>query len=206
MKTAAWLFGMLTAIAAGAAVFIWSGVYNVAADEPHWKATAKLLEAVRHRSIAARATGVTVPDLDDAEMIRGGAGNYDAMCADCHLRPGVDGSEISAGLYPAPPNLSRRRQEDPARDYLAIRHGIKMTGMPAWGGSMDERYIWGMVALIRRLPDLSPAEYRALVDASGGHSHGPAAGAPDESGDTGAGAHAEEAKNHVHADGSEHKH
>ncbi len=206
MRIVAWLTGILTTIAAVAAVFVWSGVYNVAADEPHWKATAQLLEVVRHRSLASRATGVAVPALDDAEMIQGGAGNYDAMCAGCHLRPGLDGSEISAGLYPAPPNLSRRRQAEPARDYLAIKHGIKMTGMPAWGGSMEDRYIWGMVSLIRKLPDLSPAEYRELVDASGGHSHGPSTDAPDESGDTGADGQAGEKKTHVHADGSEHKH
>ncbi len=33
-------------------------------------------------------------------------GNYDAMCAQCHLGPGLGDSEIHKGLYPAPPNLS----------------------------------------------------------------------------------------------------
>ena len=44
--------------------------------------------------------------------------------------------------------------------------------MPAWGKHMDDEAIWGIVALLRQLPDLSEDRYHALVEASGGHSHG----------------------------------
>lgn len=191
MKITIWLFGILLAAAAGAAVFIRSGAYNVAADDPHWPATSRILETVRNRSIAARAADIAVPELDDPELIRSGAGNYDAMCAGCHLRPGLEGSELSVGLYPPPPNLATRRDADAARDFVAIKHGIKMTGMPAWGASMEDRYIWGMVAFLQKLAELTPAEYQAQVDASGGHSHG--------GGEAGAEGHHDEAR-HGHAD------
>jgi len=202
MKIVIWLSGILLAAAVATAAFMLSGAYDVAADEPHWAVTSRILETVRHRSIAARAADVEVPALDDEELVRSGAGNYEAMCAGCHLRPGVDGSELSAGLYPPPPDLAGRRDADAARDFIVIKHGIKMTGMPAWGASMEDRYIWGMVAFLAKLPGLPPADYEALVEASGGHAHG--------GGETGMQDHDEEPaaepEPHTHADGAQHEH
>jgi mono/diheme cytochrome c family protein len=173
MKPLAWLLGMLVLIAAGAGLFVWSGAYNIAADEPHWQLTEDMLETVRERSIEARLGGIPVPDLDDESLIRAGAGNYDAMCAECHLEPGEDRSELSVGLYPAPPDLAREGVHDPAEAFWIIKHGIKMTGMPAWGKSMDDGSIWGMVAFLRQVPGMTEARYDELVESSGGHSHGP---------------------------------
>ena len=53
-----------------AAAVIWSGIYNVGADDPHWSATHRALEVARKRSIAVRAADIHVPDLSDAERTR----------------------------------------------------------------------------------------------------------------------------------------
>lgn len=180
MKLVAWLLGLLVLVVTGAVVFVWSGAFNIAADEPHWPLTAWLMETARDRSIAARASDVIVPALEDESQIRGGAGNYDAMCAGCHLKPGVERTEAGAGLYPPPPDLTKRRADDAARAFWIIKHGIKMSGMPAWGKSMGDEYIWGMVAFIQQLPDLSRYRYDELVEASGGHQHGDAEAVPQE--------------------------
>jgi len=172
MKRIVWLAGLVALAAVGAAAFIWSGAYNIAADEPHWKLTESVLENLRERSIETRLGEISVPDLDDESLIRAGAGNYDAMCAECHLEPGEDRSELSAGLYPAPPDLVREGVHDPAEAFWIIKHGIKMTGMPAWGKSMDDGSIWGMVAFLRHMPGMTGARYDQLVESSGGHSHG----------------------------------
>jgi mono/diheme cytochrome c family protein len=37
-----------------------------------------------------------------------------------------------------------------------------MTGMPAWGATHSDDKIWAIVAFLRRLPQLTPAEYGAL--------------------------------------------
>jgi mono/diheme cytochrome c family protein len=173
MKPIIWLLGLLVLVAVGTSAFIWSGIYNVAADDPHWPVTRLAMEKVRERSIAAHASGIAVPALDDESVIRGGAGNYDAMCVGCHLQPGAEQTELSDGLFPAPPNLSRRRSADPAAAFWVIKHGIKMSGMPAWGKNMNDETIWGMVAFLQQLPDMSEVRYRELVDSSGGHAHDP---------------------------------
>lgn len=208
MKPINWLLGFLALvlIATGAGVFIWSGAYNIAADNPHWPLTERLMSTLRDRSIAAQASDVVVPALDDDSLIRTGAGNYDAMCVGCHLKPGVERSEVSAGLYPPPPNLTRRRTDDPARAFWVIKHGIKMSGMPAWGKSMEDEHIWGMVAFLRQLSDLSPELYRQLVAASGGHSHGGQEDRSHNDGEEPAAAQEEVAKPRSHDDAPPHDH
>lgn len=206
MKPLVWTSGLLSLVAAGAGAFIWSGVYNIAADDPHWPVTERVLEMARERSIEARVSASAVPDLDDASLIRAGAGNYDAMCVDCHLQPGEDRTELSTGLNPAPPNLGRERIDDPAEAFWVIKHGIKMSGMPAWGRSMDDESIWGMVAFLQQLPDMSEVRYRELVESSEGHTHGPAESQADDHDGAAADAQDEQAATHVHADGSADEH
>lgn len=163
---------LLAAVAIALGLFVWSGVYNIGADDTHTKPVHAVLQTLREKSIAHHARGLEVPDLTDAALIRSGAGNYDAMCTGCHLSPGAGETELSKGLYPAPPNFSRLAPNDPRHDFWVIKHGVKASGMPAWGKSMEDRYIWGMVALLQQMPKLGAAGYKALVASSGGHSHG----------------------------------
>ena len=226
----------LVAAVVGAGV-VYSGVINVGADDPHFPAIHALLNTARERSIAVRARDVEVPNLADEKMIRSGAGNYNSMCIGCHLAPGVSETELSQSLYPAPPDLSKvGANGNPAATFWIIKHGIKASGMPAWGKSMGDDYIWGMVAFMQQLPSLDAAQYRALVAFSDGHSHGggetqmhdhsrqhghpgaapsPQPPAASHQGDSHAHGHdqevatapaAPEKKIHVHADGKEHVH
>lgn len=186
-KSVVWMIGgaILLVMAAGG-VFLVGGGYNVAADEPHWSVTAAILEAARDRSITRRASSIAVPDLADPELVALGAEHYASMCAGCHLAPGAGDSELRAGLYPRPPNLAagtdstaghQHPARSPAEQFWIIKHGVKMSGMPAWGATHDDTSIWGMVAFLRQLPTLDPVSYAALTGVAteaghGGHAHG----------------------------------
>jgi mono/diheme cytochrome c family protein len=153
--------------------FVWSGIYGIGADSPHSRPVYSMLQTLRERSITAHANKLHPPsNLNDIALIRQGAGNYDAMCTGCHLGPGIEPTELSRGLYPAPPNLSKAGEFLPSHHFWVIKHGIKASGMPAWGRSMDDGSIWGLVAFLQQLPKLDAASYQALVASSGGHSHG----------------------------------
>jgi mono/diheme cytochrome c family protein len=52
---------------------------------------------------------------------------------------------------------------DPKEAFWVIKHGIKMSAMPAWGFSHDDPTIWSMVAFVQKLPAMSPAQYRDIV-------------------------------------------
>jgi mono/diheme cytochrome c family protein len=85
------------------------------------------------------------------------------MCTGCHLGPGIEPSEMSKGLYPAAPQLARGDDLSPAEQFWVIKHGVKLTAMPAWGKTHNDELIWDMVAFIRQMPKMSPAQYKAAV-------------------------------------------
>lgn len=152
----------IVAVLGGIAVFVFSGVYDMGADAPHWPITRKIIEVMRDRAIAVRASDIRVPDLTNDQLILKGAGQYAAMCVGCHLAPGIAESEIRPGLYPQPPNLSRHAL-DPQTVFWVTKHGLKMSGMPAWGLGHDDATIWSIVAFVQKLPGMSPQQYKDIV-------------------------------------------
>jgi mono/diheme cytochrome c family protein len=159
-----WAAGALLAAIGAGALAIYSGLYNVAADMPHTQPVYWLLETARERSIAVRAADVVVPDnLTDPERVASGAGQYADMCAGCHLAPGMKRTEMSRGLYPRAPELRRGSDLTPAEAFWVVKHGIKATGMPAWGVTHSDELLWDVVAFLRKLPKLSAEQYQALV-------------------------------------------
>ncbi|MFY9326819.1 MAG: cytochrome c [Georgfuchsia sp.] len=166
MKFAKVTLVLLLVFALGIGAFAWSGIYNPGADSPHWKITYALIEASRDRSVERHASTVVVPaNLDDPQLILNGAGHYAAMCSDCHLAPGKQDSELRAGLYPLPPNLSETNVDpvDSREAFWIIKHGLKMSAMPAWGMSHDDVTIWSMVAFLRKLPGMAPEQYQEMI-------------------------------------------
>jgi len=85
------------------------------------------------------------------------------MCSLCHLAPGMKRTEISWGLYPRAPELRRGSNLTPAEEFWVVKHGLKMTGMPAWGVTHDDELLWDIVAFLRKLPELSADQYQTLV-------------------------------------------
>jgi len=152
----------LGVLAIGAVAFVYSGIYNIGADDHHTRPVYALMRTLRERSVEQHAKGLVAPNLDDPQLILKGAGQYAAMCTGCHLAPGMADSEIRPGLYPQPPELSKFRP-DPREAFWVIKHGIKMSAMPAWGSSHDDATIWSMVAFLQKLPDMTPAQYKDIV-------------------------------------------
>src|SRR5437764_9901332 len=152
------------------AVLIFSGAYYVGADKPHWSATAWLLTQARDRSIRARASGIAVPaGFDDPAKIMVGVSHYAEHCVVCHGAPGVERGDLAEGLYPRPPNLAdAARLYTPAELFWIVKHGIRMTGMPAWGDHSDDE-LWATVGLIGTLPSMTDQDYAKLVAASRPH-------------------------------------
>ena len=166
----------------GAGLFIYSGLYPIGADVPHNKLTYWLLETLRERSIARAVSGIQIPDnLNTSDRLLAGGADYNDMCAGCHLKPGKKESDFTIGLYPSPPNLTATadnhghkhgggsgmdEDENNAaiqRQFWIIKHGIKASGMPAWGPTHNDERIWSMVAFLQRLPTLSEDHYQILT-------------------------------------------
>ena len=78
---------VLGVLAVGAGTFVYSGIYNIGADDHHTKPVFAVMQTLREQSIHARSKHITVPNLDDEQLILKGAGQYAAMCTECHLKP-----------------------------------------------------------------------------------------------------------------------
>src|SRR3546814_17033915 len=85
------------------------------------------------------------------------------MCSGCHLAPCLEKSEIIQGLYPSAPELFREPQRSAKEQFWIIKHGVKLTAMPAWGKTHSDELIWDMVAFVRQMPKMSPAQYQAVI-------------------------------------------
>jgi mono/diheme cytochrome c family protein len=148
----------------GVVAFVSLGAYNVAATEPHTRLTHWFLHTAMERSVGARADEVPSPPPVDSGTLQHGFEEYHAMCVACHGAPGIERSELGKGLNPEPPDLAEESAEWTDRELFWItKHGIKLTGMPAFGVTHSDQELWGIVAFLRRLQYMSADEYRRLA-------------------------------------------
>jgi mono/diheme cytochrome c family protein len=155
----------------GGVIFIYSGMYNVAATAPDSGLVKWALESTREASIDSRAEDITPPNqsvLADPKTLRIGFEHYNEMCLVCHGAPGAEPGEARAGLNPKPPLLAKVANEIPENEmFWVIKNGIKMTGMPAWGPTHSNDKIWAIVAFVKSLPTLTPEEYKIMEKEAG---------------------------------------
>ena len=166
-----------TVLVVAALAFVYSGAYDVGATTPHWYATEWLLDTARVRSIQRHAAGLKPPPdfQSDANLLMG-VDHFAAHCAVCHGAPGVPKGDIAKGLYPAAPNLAEAAPHyRPNELFWILKHGIKMTGMPAWSDHSDAE-LWATVAFLEKLPTLTEQDYGKLImenmHRGSGHQHG----------------------------------
>lgn len=159
--------------------FVYSGMFNVAATDPHWSLTHAIMETARVRSIKSYAAEILPPgNLGDHNRVVSGTSHFAEHCSSCHAAPGVEAGEMAKGMYPSPPTLTNAViQWAPGELFWIIRNGIKMSGMSAWPSHSDED-IWDIVAFLQKLPNMSEQDYGELIKESmeaGGHAgHGDA--------------------------------
>ncbi len=165
LSTAAALLG---AALAGAAMVVYSGIYNVAATSQHLQPVHSLLETTMHHSVRWRARNITAPPLDDAPQLLRGAALFRDHCVQCHGAPGVAQADIGKSMQPVPgPLVDALQRWHPREIYWITRHGIKMSGMPAWQFRLDEQALWDVVAFVNLLPTLSPQAYAQMTQDAG---------------------------------------
>ncbi|WP_411881659.1 c-type cytochrome [Polaromonas sp. YR568] len=175
---------LLGAALAGAGVVVYGGVYDVSASSQHLQAVHSLLETTMQHSVRWRARNIATPPLDDAQRLVRGAALFRDHCVQCHGAPGVAQADIGKSMQPVPgPLVDALQRWRPREIYWITRHGIKMSGMPAWQFRLDEEALWDVAAFVQLLPTLSPQAY-AQATAQTAAAPGRAPGvAPNRSGD-----------------------
>jgi mono/diheme cytochrome c family protein len=83
-------------------------------------------------------------------------------CASCHANDGSGTTALGKGLFPPAPDMRAAATQSlgDGELFYVIEHGIRFTGMPAWGtgGTAGENASWHLVNFIRHLPTLTADE------------------------------------------------
>jgi len=154
----------LSGIVALALAVGWSGAVNVAASSGHWAITDWFLHWVMRNSVGTRSALQSPQAAADPQGLVSAAGHFAASCAACHGAPGMRPRAVFQAATPPAPDLARTAGEWSDRElFWIIDHGVKFSGMPAWPARDRPDEIRRMVAFVRRLPTMTPAEYAGLT-------------------------------------------
>jgi thiosulfate dehydrogenase len=112
-------------------------------------------EAPRHAPIQA-----------SDENFLAGAHVYRTQCAMCHGLPSHADYPTAKGMFPKPPQLFKGHgvTDDPVGEtYWKVANGIRLTGMPAYTGSLSDNEIWQVSLMLADSDKLSQQVHATLV-------------------------------------------
>lgn len=152
-------------------VIIISGAWNVGATAGPGTAEAVLAGFTVDRSVAMRAPTGDNPVAGQPQAVVDGLHHYREMCIGCHGGPGIKPDEFALGLNPAAPDLDDEVSDlTDGQLFWIVKHGIRMTGMPAFAPTHSDDDIWKIVAAVRSLDHLS-ADQLAILKQSEAEEH-----------------------------------
>ncbi len=160
------IVGFLLTLAAGslgAYLFVVMGCMPANADgQPpaleKWMARTSLRATLNREA----PKGDNPQKLTDANLISG-IQLYAVNCAVCHGASDATASNIANGLYQHAPQLAKHGVEDDpdGKIYWFIKHGVRLTGMPAFSPTLTEDQIWNLTLFLKHMDTLSPAAQKA---------------------------------------------
>jgi len=136
-----------------------TGVLPARADAPPWPGERWIARTALNAAIARQAPKPPYPysPAPDPE-IANGATLYVQNCAVCHGTAHSTPNAIARGLGVRPPQFAKHPVDDDPEGvtYWKVEHGIRMTAMPAYDMTLDEKAIWQMTYFLKHLPELPP--------------------------------------------------
>ncbi len=148
-----------------------------AADQrPGWFETWVAHRAQR-AAVRRESRGLRDPLPVSDQNLEAGANVYARHCADCHGSADGKPSAVARGMWVPAPQFPRDGVEnDPEeRTYATVAHGIRYTGMPAFGGALSETQVWQVSQFLSRLDRLPGAAQAVWKGIPSGGGDGPAA-------------------------------
>jgi mono/diheme cytochrome c family protein len=159
------LLSIIVAGIVGAAAFGWVTIRRgfSARDNPSAVET-YVAKTARRLSVPASQRNAPNPFSPSPEVLNEARAHFADHCAICHGNDGSGKTEIGQNLYPKPPDMRLPATQNltDGEVYYVIHNGIRLTGMPAWGGPGKDDDSWKLVAFIRHLPKLTPEELKEM--------------------------------------------
>ncbi len=125
----------------------------------------KLAHLALDAKIAREAPKTAGFQASDADL-QNAAHLYRQHCAVCHGLPDGIKSATQKGMFPDPPLLLHGKgvtDDPPGETYWKVKNGIRLTGMPAYGGALSEKDLWSISELLAGADKL-PADVLAILN------------------------------------------
>jgi thiosulfate dehydrogenase len=151
------VLGTVLAIAISVFAAATFGLYPIGADNPPGSIERTLAGRALNAYADKHKPAGNNPVQITPENLMAGAKEYEEHCAFCHGGAKAKISPLEKNLNPPAPQLINRIPHDPdAWLFWVTKHGIRMTGMPAWVGILSDDEMWKIVAFIKHSDKLPP--------------------------------------------------
>lgn len=113
------------------------------------------LGASMDASTSRHAPNLKNPVPDTQETLVAAATIYSSRCGICHGSPADKDSKLGAAFNPPAPQFFGDDPPDMMENenYYIIKHGVRMTAMPAWDHLLSDEQIWQTVILLKHIND-----------------------------------------------------
>lgn len=135
--------------------FGYAPVATASSPMPFEKRLAQMALNARIREEAPKNVPIQATD----ENFAAGAHIYRTHCAMCHGLPNQPDYPTAKGMFPKPPQLFKGHgvTDDPAGEtYWKVANGIRLTGMPAYTGSLQDNEMWQVSLMLADADKLTP--------------------------------------------------
>ena len=151
------IIGLLTA---GAWLYMKTAMHGFSARAAPSRTESILAAYARDTAMPSSAKTLKNPIHFSSDVQRETMAHFADHCAVCHANNGSGQTMFGQGMYPRPPDLriARTQSMTDGELFYIVENGIRMSGMPAFGGEGTADASWKLVHFIRHLPQLTSAE------------------------------------------------
>jgi mono/diheme cytochrome c family protein len=139
--------------------FLWLrlGFVDARADAPGYALERAVAMPALDASVRRHAPQARNPiDATDANLLAG-MKVYQNACAGCHGDIHRPHAAFGDSFYPRAPQFAEDAPDMPDnQNFYIIQHGIRLSGMPAWRGSLKDEEMWQVTTFLSHMDKLPP--------------------------------------------------
>jgi mono/diheme cytochrome c family protein len=155
----------LAVIGIGGYFMLHAGMINIVADQTPSKLERRMAGTALDASVEKRAASLKNPLEPTDAVLTEGMHIYVQNCASCHGSPKETDSKLGGSFNPHAPQFMKRTPDMPDnQNFYIAKHGVRLTGMPAWGKLYGDDDLWKVTTFLSHMDKLPPAvdqEWRA---------------------------------------------
>jgi mono/diheme cytochrome c family protein len=108
-------------------------------------------------SVDRRAPDTKNPVQPTEENLQSGMKIYQSTCSGCHGDISHPHAAFGDSFYPRAPQFVEDAPDmTDSQNFYIIKHGVRLSGMPAWGKTLEDTEIWNVTTFLSNMNKLPP--------------------------------------------------